>query len=637
MSLMRFTGAANRASILLRVPTASLGIPRQASCINGGGCSSIFADASFEGRQSINRCYSTTPLLLNKRHKVHQLEKYTRTRTSEKIHDLKRKVKNLKEVQLVQPQQPRKSKRRGSVQLVQPRQQRKNKKSHYPKEERQPYKKPPIRPLQAPFSIFASCLPGLEPTLLEEVQYLQSQWHEVSTETKSNQNALSLPGGVKLTIPSLAHLHILHLYLGTASHIYLRLNDDKIDGCPPLFTARGFPELKRKLKDLIVSQRWDQLLDMRSPNAKGERYECDLPWELQVRVSTSKSKLMHTKAVEERVRETLGDVLGIKGLKKNDDDSDEGKYATVAQKDVLDRPVVRLLVRIERDIVQLSLDTSSSDGSAIPLHMRGYRLNPFKAPLREDLAFAQLMAGGLKPRWNLQPMRSMLRGDDHGDVSPAGASATTGYPQKLQLFDPFCGSGTLAIESVSILAGLPPGRFRPPPLAGTRFCDPKLWDDIKSKALSVSLESGCETHGKDSKKHNKILVAANDVSKRAIDAAKSNAQRAEVEHLIDFTAVSFKVHPLLNPLGQGRNEFEISESDPLRVVTNPPYGVRLVSKSKDSVYKQLTKALYLSPYKTYLTVIGSEPRELRKSTLPLKVAFSTKHGGLSVVVMTEEH
>jgi len=80
-------------------------------------------------------------------------------------------------------------------------------------------------------------------------------------------------------------------------------------------------------------------LDLRSPNTKRAKGECDLPWELQVHVSTSKSKLMHTKAVEERVWKTLGDVLGINELNNNGDNSGENKYATGIKKGVQDRPV----------------------------------------------------------------------------------------------------------------------------------------------------------------------------------------------------------------------------------------------------------------------------------------------------------
>ena len=62
--------------------------------------------------------------------------------------------------------------------------------------------------------------------------------------------------------------------------------------------------------------------------------------------------------------------------------------------------------------------TISLDATCTPLHRRGYRLDGRKAPLREDLAHALVLASGFAP----------------GEA----------------LLDPFCGSGTIAIEAASI-------------------------------------------------------------------------------------------------------------------------------------------------------------------------------------------
>ncbi|KAL9181839.1 hypothetical protein ACHAXT_012182 [Thalassiosira profunda] len=406
---------------------------------------------------------------------------------------------------------------------------------------------------------------------MEEVQYLERQWGKVQLSTRAKKKTRSIPGGVKLIVPSVGHLYTLHLYLGTASHIYLRLNDFKVEGLPPCFTVRGFPELKRKLADLIVSQKWDSWLDIPHRNI----HESNLPWQLQVHVTTSKSKLMHTKAVEERVRETIGEVLGIEGLTTGKDKDSIGAKRSPGG----ERPIVRLLVRIKRDVVQLSLDTSASS-AATPLHMRGYRLNPFKAPLREDLAFALLMAGGLKPRWNLLP----------GDMAEGAGQSTTAKETSLQLLDPFW----------------------------TNLCDASLWESMKSNAMSNVEQS-------------KVLVAANDLNKGALAAAKANATRAGVKGLIHFTTGSFKVHPLLKP--QKQQPTEVKE---LQIITNPPYGKRLstLDESKQSTYKELAKALIASPHKLRCTLIGNNPRPLRESALPLEVAFSTKQGGLNVVAFS---
>lgn len=479
---------------------------------------------------------------------------------------------------------------------------------HYFKEKK--ISSSPPKHLQGPFVVFIACLPGLESLLLDEVTYLLATSDDKS---ERNKTLKILSGGVETIVPSLAHLYVLHLYLGTASHIYLRLNGGpRSAGLPPLFSARGFPELQRKIKELMISQRWDKLFG--KSNVVCE--EGSLPWQLQIHVTTSKSKLMHTKAVEERVRKSIGELLGVKGLDGDPNSTDNGAVG---------RPVIRLLVRIDRDEVQLSLDTSSAS-SAIPLHMRGYRLNPHKAPLREDLSFALLMAGGLKPRWNLQPLKSFLTISDI-DNSLEKGEKTGEERSSLHLFDPLCGSGTIAIEAASILAGLPPGRFRPPPLEATTILNTSLWNKIKSKALSVSTSSnGTE---------NTIMVAANDISKEAIDAAISNAKRAGVDHIIDFTVGSFKNHPLSNHSRRQSTAYQISDSRDLLLVTNPPYGKRLRPfKTSMSIYKQIANAMKAVPYGIQFTMTGMEPRLLRESSLPFNVAFSTKQGGLSVVAMS---
>lgn len=516
--------------------------------------------------------------------------------------------------------------------------------THTKKKKVKPVYKKPINPMpmnnKGPYSIFISCLPGLEPLLSSEVQYLLQQQTDDSTSDKdqkhSNKLIKKVPGGVTTIIPSLPYLHLLHLYLGTATHIYLRLNDTnphaQLANIPSTFTALGFPELKRKIKDLIIAQCWDDLLLIPQKNKKkkdgsktvDEVIEAsDLPWKLSIHVTTSKSKLIHTKAVEERVRDVIGHTLGINGLndiKKSDTNDDN-------------RPTIRLLVRIERDEVQLSLDTSTSSStntSISPIHMRGYRLDPYKAPLREDLAFALLLVGGVRPEWDLRPLNTLLGKEGSSSIDMATEEKKE-VEAGIQLFDPLCGSGTIVIEGASILAGLPPGRFRSPPLQGTSLYDEKLWNDMRTKALSVASGKEGDTS------NTTVLVAANDINSNAISSAQSNAQRAGVDHLINFQVGSFKTHPLLNP-SRKSSTVKTSTSNLLKIVTNPPYGKRIsnTTQSKSSsIYKQIAKSIQHSKLDNVeCTLIGKDIRSLRESSLPLEVGFSTRHGGLGVIAMT---
>lgn len=82
-----------------------------------------------------------------------------------------------------------------------------------------------------------------------------------------------------------------------------------------------------------------------------------------------------------------------------------------------------LRVTINKDIVTIGLDTTGDS-----LHKRGYRTNTVKAPITETLAAALIM---LTP-WNGERI----------------------------LVDPFCGSGTFAIEAAMIAANMAPGLNR---------------------------------------------------------------------------------------------------------------------------------------------------------------------------------
>lgn len=109
-----------------------------------------------------------------------------------------------------------------------------------------------------------------------------------------------------------------------------------------------------------------------------------------------KSAMYHSGAVAERVAGVIGTA--------------QAKRRGVPD----DRPPPAVHVRIERDVVQVSVDASGE-----LLHRRGWRTRVGPAPLRETLAAACVQAAGI------------------------GAAQV--------VWDPFCGAGTVAIEAV--LAG----------------------------------------------------------------------------------------------------------------------------------------------------------------------------------------
>ncbi|MHC4871607.1 MAG: THUMP domain-containing class I SAM-dependent RNA methyltransferase [Planctomycetota bacterium] len=149
---------------------------------------------------------------------------------------------------------------------------------------------------------------------------------------------------------------------------------------------------------------------------------------------------------------------------------------------------------------------------------RGYRRNPYKAPLREPLAAAIMLQ--------------------------------TGYNGSQNLICPMCGSGTLAIEAALIALNKAPGFLRDNfafmHLIGFNETD---WQKIRKDSARKYLK----------KIPGKIVVTDKDTG--AIEAAESNAMTAGVRHLMEFQICDFFETP-------------VTDEDGI-VIMNPEYGKRL--------------------------------------------------------------
>lgn len=188
-----------------------------------------------------------------------------------------------------------------------------------------------------------------------------------------------------------------------------------------------------------------------------------------------------------------------------------------------------LRVTLMKDVVTLYLDTSG-----VSLHKRGYRLSTAKAPISETLAAALIM---------LTPWR--------GDRI---------------LVDPFCGSGTFPIEAALMAANIAPGMNRHFTAEAWENIIPRHeWYDAADEARQL-VRPDVETD-----------IQGYDIDGEIVRAARENARRAGVDHLIHF---------------QQRPVSELHHSKKYGfVITNPPYGERLEDK-KDlpQLYTQIGEA-----------------------------------------------
>ena len=205
--------------------------------------------------------------------------------------------------------------------------------------------------------------------------------------------------------------------------------------------------------------------------------------------------------------------LNFAALKVKDAVADRFRHKTGVRPNVDTQwPDVRIYAHLTTDMATLYIDTSGE-----PLFKRGWREDKGEAPLKETLAAAMIAASG----WD--------------GVAP--------------LYDPCCGSGTIAIEAAQVACNIAPGLLR-------RFGFEKLlpfqahvWNALKDQAQAARRPPSGRVFGRD-------------VAQRMVDFAERNAQRAGVADVVQLRG------------GDALQRMPPSET-PGVMLLNPPYGERI--------------------------------------------------------------
>lgn len=258
---------------------------------------------------------------------------------------------------------------------------------------------------------------------------------------------------------------------------------------------------------------------------------CSLPWEefiskddaFPVSGHCIKSKLFSVPNCQKIVKKAVARRLG-------------GKYGLETLPET--QTVYKIEFFIFKDSASLMIDTS---GTA--LHKRGYRPETVSAPLRETLAAA--LASLARPRENV-------------------------------LFcDPFCGSGTIAIEAAMIMKNIAPGINRS--FAAELFpaFSEKLWREAREEARANEVSTD-------------FRASAGDIDPECVRIAEEAARRAGVSDTVSVRcADALKL-----------------TSDGVRgtIVTNPPYGERLMTpEAVRGLYADMGKCFRsLEPWQIYV-------------------------------------
>ena len=400
------------------------------------------------------------------------------------------------------------------------------------------------------FELFASTAPGLESIAAGELK---------SLGVRGRQEI----GGVAFA-GDLDRLYQANLWLRTASRVVARLGH---------FHASTFFELERRSKKLP----WGEFLPAAGP--------------VRLRVTCRKSRLYHSDAVAERVLSAISESasrdveLSDDGMNGDGEDADHTELAEHADREIgegnqkagVESQAQLFVVRIIHDQVEISADSSGE-----LLHRRGYRQEIAKAPLRETLAAAMVLASG----WR------------------------SGEP----LLDPMCGSGTIPVEAAMLARGIAPGAQRKFQFMNWPTFDERRWNAILDNARS-------------SAKRSSEKISGSDRDAGAIGAARRNAERAGVADTIHFSekAISDSIADL-----------DDVEKGVGWVLTNPPYGIR-IGEGEDlrNLYARLGAELKTKPG-WRLGVLTSDTGLIGQTRLSMVSRFDTRNGGIPVSFMVSE-
>jgi 23S rRNA (guanine2445-N2)-methyltransferase / 23S rRNA (guanine2069-N7)-methyltransferase len=240
-------------------------------------------------------------------------------------------------------------------------------------------------------------------------------------------------------------------------------------------------------------------------------------------------------------------------------------------------PDIRIHVYLNREELIISLDLS---GEA--LHLRGYREESGKAPLRETLAAAVILRSG----WE------------------------KGTP----LVDPMCGSGTLLIEAAQMEAEIAPQLNRLHwGFDHWKGHDYDCWQKVRSEA-----EQQAELQAQ---KNPQPHFYGFDLDHRVLQKAQHNAKQAGVAHLIRFKQGD--IAALKNPCEAERTG---------TVVCNPPYGERLgTTPALIALYSIFGQRLKEQFGGWNVSIFSAEPELLNCIRLRSHRQFKAKNGPLECV------
>lgn len=255
------------------------------------------------------------------------------------------------------------------------------------------------------------------------------------------------------------------------------------------------------------------------------------------------------------------DAFPVKGYSLNSDLFSVSDCQSIIKKAVVERlklkykipwfdetgALYQIQFSIMKNKVSLLIDTSGAG-----LHKRGYRPVSNAAPIKETLAAALCNFARLK--------------EFH------------------TLYDPMCGSGTIPIEGAMLVNNIAPGVNRSYTAEKWPQVPGAVWDEERTRARDLEKRGGM------------FRALGSDIDPKALSIAKENAKRAGVSELIAFKQRDISAF--------------VPESEKGTLITNPPYGERLLElNAARELYKTMGRVFNSAHGWSYYIITADEDFE----------------------------
>ena len=176
--------------------------------------------------------------------------------------------------------------------------------------------------------------------------------------------------------------------------------------------------------------------------------------------------------------------------------------------------------------------TVTVDTSGHGLNRRGYRQEVGKSPIKETLAAGLIMVSRWRP--------------------------------DLPFMDPFCGTGTFGIEAAMIGMNMAPGLNATFDAENWKISDPAAWDSERREAIRAINRNA------------NLRIYCSDIDYFQLKLAEKHAEAAGVSGFIHFQKLDY---------AETGSRFDYG-----CIVTNPPYGERLLEKkAAEEIYRGMGK------------------------------------------------